>query len=140
LKNARKYFSHARTVALASEGVGGSSSTRFRLGAVLVDRYIVSSGINSYKTHPRLKGLTQYPFLHAEQHALFKYGIENAAGLDLYVCRVMANGRLAMARPCYVCMHFIKTAGLNKVYYSINQNRYGLYDVATGDTQICHLR
>lgn len=125
-----KFLEHARTAALTTSGVHSSKGSRFRLGAVLVDKYVVCSGVNSYKTHPLLRHRTQWPHLHAEQHALFRYGLDNCKGLDLYVCRILADSSMALSKPCKVCTQFIIEAELRTVYYSINDRRCGVFNVA----------
>ena len=129
-KQVHKFLAHARTAAMSTEGVHASRGSRFRHGAVLVDKHVVCAGVNSYKTHPLLRYKTQWPHLHAEQHALFKYGLDNCAGLDLYVCRILANNNMALSKPCNVCTGFIIEAGIRTVYYSVNKSRYGVFDVA----------
>ena len=126
----RKFLAHARTAALTTEGTHTRKGSRFRLGAVLVDKHVVCSGVNSYKTHPILRHKTQWPHLHAEQHALIKHGLNNCAGLDLYVCRILSNDTtMALSKPCSVCIEFIIEARIRTVYYSINPYRYGIFDV-----------
>ena len=51
-----RYFAAAKAVAMTSPGVGKRKS--YRLGAILVQKgQIISAGVNSYKTHPKLNGL-----------------------------------------------------------------------------------
>lgn len=115
-KKHKRHFYAAYAAALSGEGVGNAS---FRHGAVLTNKKIViSAGHNSYKTHPNLAEYTDFPHLHAEQHALFKHGMDNCGGLDLYVIRVRRDGSIGYSRPCDVCQHFITEAGISTVYYS----------------------
>src|ERR1700741_4144141 len=84
-KRTRRMFEAARVAALSSPGIGRGS---YRIGAVIADkRYVVSSGYNSYKSHPRLVGY-EWPHLHAEQSALFKAGTDNTYSMDMFVCRI----------------------------------------------------
>ena len=116
-------FDHARTAALSASGVGRG---KFRLGAVVVNApHIVSVGYNSYKTHTRLAKITDYPCLHAETHAMFRAGLDNIAGMDLYVLRLGRRGEIRYAKPCSVCQYYITNTGLRNVYYSIDNERYG---------------
>jgi len=64
------------------------------------------------------------PNSHAEGRCLRKLG----HGGILYVARILkGNGSLAMARPCEMCAIRIKSARIKKVYYSINEENYGLW-------------
>lgn len=42
--------------------------------------------------------------------------------LNILVVRINANGLLVNARPCYQCTLMMKSIGINKVYYSIENN------------------
>ena len=86
-----KFFIAAKAVSMNGSGVGAGRKA-YRLGSVLVNKNsIISVGNNSYKTHPLLKHRTEWPFLHAEQHAIIKRGLDNCEGLDLYVVRILKN-------------------------------------------------
>ena len=112
-----KFFIAAKAVSMNGNGVGAGRKA-FRLGSVLVNKNsIVSVGNNSYKTHPLLKHRTEWPFLHAEQHAIIKRGLDNCEGLDLYVVRILKNLSYAISYPCTVCKVLIKEVGIRNVYY-----------------------
>tara|TARA_R100000306_G_scaffold30909_1_gene33142 strand:+ start:46 stop:423 length:378 start_codon:yes stop_codon:yes gene_type:complete len=118
-----KFTTAAHAVAMTGSGVGTRGN--FRLGAVLVYKNsIVSTGTNSYKTHPLMAARTAWPFLHAEQHAIVRAGVDNCEGLDLYVARVLKNNDLAMSRPCDICDQFIKDVGIKNVYYSTDVKQF----------------
>lgn len=115
-------FRSAYAAALCSPGVGQGN---FRHGAAILDKTVpVSVGYNSYKTHPKLADVTPYPYLHAECHSMFKYGIDNIEGLDIYVIRVTNTGAIAMSKPCSVCSFFIEEARIRNVYYSTGKGVY----------------
>lgn len=64
------------------------------------------------------------PGNHAECRVLRKmscYGV-------LYVSRVSHTYTLAMSRPCEVCQVKIRSKKISKVYYSINNFQYGVWD------------
>lgn len=62
---------------------------------------------------------------HAECRVIRKLGKLGT----IYVARVLKkDGSLAMARPCGICRLRIQAAQVKKVYYSIDQYHYGLYD------------
>lgn len=61
---------------------------------------------------------------HAEGRALRKMD----RGGILYVSRVSRkNKAFAMARPCPLCQARIRAKKIEKVYYSISNNQYGIY-------------
>lgn len=107
-------------VEAAKEGGVGHRTRSFRVGAVLFDKKkrILDVRPNSMKTHPFLKRITPFPFLHAEAHCILSHGINNCEGLDLLVCRINKDGSLNMACPCEVCRTLIKMAKIRNVYYT----------------------
>ena len=118
-----KFTTAAHAIAMAGIGVGTRGN--FRLGAILVHRNsIVSIGMNSYKTHPLMAARTSWPFLHAEQNAIIRAGLDNCEGLDLYIARVLKNNTLAMSKPCKVCIKLIKDVGIRNIYYSTNAKEF----------------
>lgn len=118
-----RFTTAAHAIAMSAPGVGVNG--KFRLGAVLVHRNsIVSVGMNSYKTHPLMASRTSWPFLHAEQHAIIRAGLNNCEGLDLYIARVRKNNDLAMSKPCSVCIRLIHDVFIKNVYYSTNTKRF----------------
>lgn len=46
----------------------------------------------------------------------------------LFVARVSkVEGNLVMARPCGICQCFTRSLKVEKIYYTINENQYGVY-------------
>ena len=81
-----KFFNAAKEAAIQGTGTGGRGKGNFKLGAVLAHKnMLVSTGNNSYKTHPLMHRRTEWPFLHAEQSALIRNGLDNCEGKDLCV-------------------------------------------------------
>ena len=118
-----KFTTAAHAIAMAGNGVGTRGN--FRLGAVLVHRNsIVSIGMNSYKTHPLMAARTSWPFLHAEQNAIIRAGMDHCEGLDLYIARVLKNNDLALSKPCKVCIKLIEDVGIRNIYYSTNAKEF----------------
>ena len=118
-----KFTTAAHAIAMAAPGVGANG--KFRLGAILVYKNtVVSVGMNSYKTHPLMATRTSWPFLHAEQHAIIRAGLDNCEDLDLYIARVRKNNDLAMSKPCGVCMKLIQDVSIKNVYYSTNKEKF----------------
>ena len=118
-----KFFIAARAVAMNSLGVGPRNT--FRLGAILVDKNsILSVGNNSYKTHPLMAYRTKWPFLHAEQHAIIRRGLDNCEGHDLYVVRILKNLDYAISYPCKVCRQLISDVGIRNIFYINKTGKY----------------
>ena len=46
--------------------------------------------------------------------------LKKAKSLNIMVIRVSRDGNLTNARPCYKCTLMLKALGINKVYYSID--------------------
>lgn len=117
-----KLIDVAMAVATASPGVGGRKRNSYRLAAVLFDKRerILQCRPNLYKTHPLVQRLTrcQFPFLHAEAHALVAEGLDRCAGLSLLVIRLTRSGTLTMAYPCSSCQALIRHAEISSIYYS----------------------
>lgn len=62
---------------------------------------------------------------HAECRVLRKLG----KGGILYVSRILKkDGSLAMARPCHICQARIRAARVLKVFYTIDDYHYGIFD------------
>ena len=126
-----KFFIAAKAVSMNGNGVGAGRKA-FRLGSVLVNKNsIVSVGNNSYKTHPLLKDRTEWPFLHAEQHAIIRRGLDNCEGLDLYVVRILKNFNYAISYPCDVCKQLIKEVGIRNVYYIDEKGEFAKWNPST---------
>ncbi len=61
---------------------------------------------------------------HAETRLLRKLGKDGV----IFVSRVLRKDRsLAMARPCPDCQFKIRAHRVKKVYYTINDNQYGIW-------------
>ena len=68
----------------------------------------------------RLKGL------HAEVSACLN-GPNTLKGTTLYVCRLLSNGEFALAKPCTDCQQILDSFGVSKVYYTIDDETYGIW-------------
>lgn len=74
------------------------------------------------------------PESHAEGRVLRKMDW----GGTLYVARVRRRDKsLAMSACCGMCSVRVKSAGIKKVYYTINANQYGVWHVKK-DVHIIH--
>ena len=122
-----KFFIAAKAVAMNSPGVGQRNS--FRLGAVIVEKNsILSVGNNSYKTHPLMSYRTEWPFLHAEQLAIIRRGLDNCEGHDLYVVRILKNLNYAISFPCKVCQQLISDVGIRNIFYINEDGKYSQWN------------
>ena len=104
-------------VAAATRSTGVGRTNNNRLGAVVFNKSKTSVGWNSYKTHPNLRHY-EYPCLHAEAHAMIKFGLDNCNGCDILVTRILRNGSLTMAKPCNECQQLMRTYGIRNTYYT----------------------
>jgi len=122
-----KFFIAAKAVAMNSPGVGQRNT--FRLGAVIVEKNsILSVGNNSYKTHPLMASRTEWPFLHAEQLAIIRRGLDHCDGHDLYVVRILKNLNYAISFPCEVCRKLIFDVGIRNVFYINEDGQYSKWN------------
>lgn len=96
------------------------SQHRFRLGAVIFNgREVMGKGWNNAcKTHPRSP--TPYNTIHAEFAAIAD-ALYDVKGCDIYVHRLLADGRPGLARPCTKCMKMLVDAGIRNIYFSIEE-------------------
>lgn len=103
-----------------------SDKRNFWLGAVGIrnDGVSVSSknGASAFSSSMEVYQLN--PNSHAEGRLLRKmgkYGI-------VYVARVSRKDRsLAMARPCSMCQNLLKSSKVTKVFYTIDDHHYGIW-------------
>jgi len=96
------------------------SGSRFRLGAVIYKgREIIGRGWNKAdKTHPLAS--TPYSTIHAEFDAIIKAEPNKVRGADIYIHRILRNGKPALARPCLHCLKMLRTKGIRNIYFSLD--------------------
>ena len=127
-KTERAYFNAAKSVSELS------NHNQYKLGCVVVRGHrIISSGCNSTtKCDPIQARLDTDKYgcecpgkVHAEISALLPFikSKEDISGASIYVHRRHKNGVLAKARPCSTCEAVIKSMGIKKVYYTV-ENGY----------------
>lgn len=97
---------------------GGSEDRNYLIGCVSLrtDGAIVVAP-NSWTKEPE-------PKAHAESRCLNKSGL----GATLWVARICRDGQLAMAKPCKKCQALIRNKKVKRVYYTISNNEYGVWD------------
>lgn len=75
--------------------------------------------INTYK---------QFPYIHAESHLVSKL-LDRYNYIDqnwsIVVLRINRQGKVLLSKPCVNCQKILDAVGLNKVYWSIDQNTFG---------------
>lgn len=114
---------------LAIENPG--TRTRYKMAAGIVyRRHLVSTGVNSYKTHPLMQSpgyRTEQIYMHAEvdaiRNALRLITQDQLSRSAIYVVRVKrtrdcSDYQFGMARPCQGCTRMIASFGLNSVWWS----------------------
>jgi tRNA(Arg) A34 adenosine deaminase TadA len=113
----RRYFAIARKV--AESGDSKDARRRYRLGAVGIrsDGVLVSAS-NICTRLP-------CPTAHAE-YRVCKMITPNST---MFVVRVHRDGGFANARPCRSCVNAMKTKGVRKCYYTINECEYGVINL-----------
>ena len=136
-----RFFSYLKRLAVDNPGVQG----RFKLAAAVVyKKYVIATGVNSYKTHPMMNGegyREGQVFLHAEmdaiRNALKLIDADQLAQCDLYVVRVKRPGIhskdwiYGLAKPCKGCTKAIAGFGIRNVYYSENEDDLELQNYAS---------
>ena len=97
---------------------GGTEERNYRIGCVGIrtDGAIVAS--------PNL--LTKKPehTAHAEHRVIFK----SDSGVILYVARILRDNTIALAKPCKKCQVLIRNRRVKRVYYTINNEEFGVWD------------
>ena len=102
------------------------SDHRIKVGAVLCNKKPITFASNKLRTHPRFADPSSSirGSIHAEIRAVQNSNKEDLSGCTIFVYRGLKNGKPAMARPCEHCMEFLKSRGLKRIYYTIDQFPY----------------
>lgn len=116
---------------LAIENPGTRS--RYKMAAGIVyRRHLVSTGVNSYKTHPLMLSPGYHReqiFMHAEvdaiRNALRLISQDQLAKSAIYIVRVkrtadLSGWQFGMAKPCQGCCRMIASFGISSVWWSKN--------------------
>jgi tRNA(Arg) A34 adenosine deaminase TadA len=114
----------------------GKTDTRsYLLGCVGVraDGAIISSRNGSVDQSPSTV-FSVIPQSHAETRAVRK--MDGGSGSSLFVVRLRrADEAFALAKPCPTCQVFIRGKSIQRVYYSIDNERYGLCENGNFDSE-----
>jgi len=98
----------------------------FWLGAVAIrrDGCIVKAKNGAVMANSMSNNSTAFPPAHAEARCLKKAG----RGAILFVARVNRKTKqLAMARPCHHCVKILYSYEVERCYFSISPNEYGVW-------------
>lgn len=88
---------------------------RYGVGAILVKHgKAISSGANSYKTHPKMGIRT----LHAEIATLIGVQYQDIRNATMFVARLNHQGDTGMARPCSTCRKILKEYGIKEIFFT----------------------
>lgn len=68
----------------------------------------------------------------AQVHAEVRLSQKLTPNSIVWVARIRHDGSLGMARPCPTCTRRLKSAGVIRVVYTINDNEYGVIDMSRG--------
>lgn len=123
----------AAEIALPSDYI--SDKRGFWLGCIGIreDGVLVSSKNGAVEFQGSVATHQLVPNSHAEGRVLRKLG----KGGILYVARVSKlTKKLTMARPCKMCLIRIKSYQVDRVYYSINENQYGIWNPSYDEDRV----
>lgn len=95
----------------------------FRVGAALLYRGHILVAWNKSRTAPSAKKWYKY-YEDGQSHAewnLFSHGLLEQVPIrgTVYIYRELADGSLALARPCSSCISFLKSVGIKTIVYTI---------------------
>lgn len=82
------------------------------------------SGNNNKKSHPSMRRLFESGIekscSHAELACLVKVPRQCRSKVKIYVVRVKCDGKLSMAKPCSMCVKFLKNNNINpkNIFYT----------------------
>lgn len=106
------YFALAKSASLLS------THSKYKMGAVIVNKKPVSVGCNLTKSHPTYANGEESFSIHAEIKAIISCPRSKLQGAEIWVYREDKEGNPAMAKPCLICQKYIIEAGIKKVYYT----------------------
>lgn len=105
----------------------------FRIGAIIFKgSSILGEGVNSIRSCSKIpnKYKNYIQSLHAEQHAIISVkNKKKLNGASILIIRINNKGELRLAKPCPMCMGFIKYVGISKIYYSTNDGEIRLLKI-----------
>ena len=112
-----------------------------RHGAVVVKKgKVIQSGRNQYCSLQRVKHFKgkQIWSIHAEMNVLAGLPKKLTKDADIYIVRILRDGTLSNSKPCAICMAMIQTAGIRRIFYSVNSNVLASTFVGKDRIRDCH--
>lgn len=124
----RNHFELARNIALQS------NHKCFRHGAALVQgNRVLNTACNDLRyTKFASRFLTNYQVKkgcasrHAELKSVLGISRQLTQGADVFVVRVNWQGKFKLSKPCPMCMACMSYVGVKRVFYSIDEDNYGV--------------
>lgn len=118
---------YERWIVDATKFASRSPQKRFNTGAVAVmDGKMVSAGWS----HIGMRLKESYS-THAEIHALGRARHLNLSGAVMFVANIAAkSGNTTLARPCVSCAVAMYSAGIRKVYYTVDSATTSILDLS----------
>lgn len=99
-------------------------------------RKILAIGVNKRRTHSKAPQTEHGRFLHAEVASIINCDRGALKGSHMYVVRIGKRGDLRMSKPCKFCQAAIMKAGIKVVYYSINSENIGFWNIKNNDWKV----
>lgn len=106
---------------LALEASQNSDHRQHKVGAAIFYKgKFLATGFNAMKTDPSVRWYTDVFSRHAEIHALKKAKTRkfNLTNATAFVYRMTKDGKLAMAKPCKMCMDALQEQQVKEVFYT----------------------
>jgi cytidine deaminase len=104
-----------------SKKIAERATFRHKLGAVVIQRNkVVGTG---HCIVPQ-NGLI-HEGICAERKAIKNTLARNRIGSEIYVCRINRRGDYLLSKPCVICQMVLKKVGVSRVFYSIDNSRWG---------------
>lgn len=111
---------HLRMLHLATVA-SSNSNGKFKLGAVIANKKVVSVGYNFNRNDPSVSHTNS---LCAEESAIFSAPC--IVGSTVYVARVNRHGVWRNARPCNDCIDLMVSRGVKQVIFTVSDNEYAV--------------
>lgn len=102
----------------------------YHIAFIFKKNRILSIGLNSKKTHPKIKeyGYEDFSRLHAELSACIRFGQNDCKKYSIAVLRIDRNGKLNQSKPCDCCSNVIRQLKFKKVYFTNSKGEWELYE------------
>jgi deoxycytidylate deaminase len=111
-------------------------SHKFYICAIICNKnQFISVGFNSMKTHSRAKKIGRT--IHAELSCLIKSDGSKLDNSIMVIARAgyKSRSKPAICKPCINCQELILSSGVKSVYYTIDCNTVGHWDVKNDKTR-----